>query len=102
MGDVGTPPAGATATTFGEKPPTRMFGIMAGKRLVSRIDAALRGTTRHFRVWTNTPLRDALIDFRTLVKVLETQPTRCSKLVVHDPDTSDTVMHPGSEQVECG
>jgi hypothetical protein len=52
---------------------------------MSPIDAALRGTHRHIRVRTNTPLRDALLDFSTIVKVLGTQPTHCSELVVHDP-----------------
>ena len=61
------------------------IGIPAGKGLMSPIDAALRGTHRHIRVRTNTPLRDALLDISTIVTVLGTRPTHCSELVVHDP-----------------
>jgi hypothetical protein len=49
------------------------------------IDAALRGDKRWIEIKYNAPVRDALTDFRTLIKILAQRPTNCKELVVNMP-----------------
>jgi hypothetical protein len=61
------------------------IGIPAGKGLMGPIDAALRGEQRWIRIKSNAPVRDALSDFGTLIKILGQRPTHCRELVVDIP-----------------
>jgi hypothetical protein len=49
------------------------------------IDAALRGENRWIEIKQNAPVREALTDFRTLIKILAQRPTNCKELVVNTP-----------------
>jgi hypothetical protein len=49
------------------------------------IDAALRGDDKWIEIRRNAPVRDALTDFRTLIKILAQRPTNCKELVVDTP-----------------
>jgi hypothetical protein len=61
------------------------IGIPAGKGLMGPIDAALQGEKRWIKIKGNQPLRDALQDFATIIKVLGKRPTHCRELVAMDP-----------------
>jgi hypothetical protein len=49
------------------------------------IDAALRGDNRWMEIKRNPPVRDALTNFRTLIRILAQRPTNCRELVVNSP-----------------
>jgi hypothetical protein len=61
------------------------IGIPAGKGLMGPIDAALRGEARWISIRTNSPVRTALTDFHTLIRILGQRPTNCNELVVGNP-----------------